>query len=100
MRGVLSGVAGRRPAAASTSSSSSMRGDDGPCVAQQLVHGPRLHGGVHAPLLHGGPDHHRAVGARHQVDGAPVHEAANRPGEQRGTGAAGGRVGRGAGCAP
>ena len=54
-----------------------------PRVAEQLVHGARLHGGVGATFLDGGADDHRAVPARHQVDRAPAHEAAHRPGEQR-----------------
>ena len=83
MRGVLSGVAGRSPAAASSSSSSSTPGTIGPGVAQQLVHRAGLHRGVGAPLLDGGADDDRAVAARHQVDRAPVHQAAHRAGQQR-----------------
>ena len=76
-------------------------GDDLPGVAEQLVDGPRLHGGVDAALLDGGPDHQGAVRGA-----APGRRSARARGRARsGSGAArrrpaGRRGGRGAGCDP
>ena len=99
MRGVLSGVAGPQPGGRLEQLELVDAGHDRPGVAQQLVHRARPHRGVGAALLDGGADDDRAVAAGHQVDRAPVHQAAH------GAAPAGGRAtprraARGAGCAP
>ncbi len=77
MRGVLSGVAGRRPVAVSSSSSSSTPGTIARASHEQFVHGARPHRGVGPPLLDRGADDDRAVPAGHQVHRAAVHQAAH-----------------------
>ena len=57
-------------------------GDDRPGVAEQLVHRAGPHRGVRAALLDRRPHHDRAVAPRHEVHGAPVHEAAHRARQQ------------------
>ena len=50
---------------------------------EQLLHRTRPHGGVGAPFLDGRPDDDRAVAPGHEVDRAPVHQAAHRARQQR-----------------
>ena len=83
MHGVLSGVAGRSPVAASSSSSSSTPGTIARASQSSSCTAPARTAVSVPALLDRGADDDRAVAARHEVHGAPVHEAAHRAGQQR-----------------